>query len=284
MSSEIKDRTQLNGMQKSKKWTIQSALETDWTATEKNPPDDYPEWTIPVRLTPSDKLLQIIRICASSYGMKESVAVRKMLRYGLQEIVVEVEGEDFLDDCGDYWDAVTFVSGHVSGESRGFTHLQDVEKLSVQYGRSGGNNPESFRVIWLQRDRFNELSSLARTNLADIFRWGIFQAGVGLGEEGLIPEPLYQDAVVVVEEIENKVEERLRVLEAAAQIALNEAILNGYIDDVSEYCKTHTPNLWTDYTHKIWTLDSVLSDSEFLYGVGFERLDIEDEQIDGRNT
>ena len=245
---------------------IHGALRTEWTRQEKNPPEDseYTNWLVPVGFVPSDKLLQLLKIVSREYGYNLPETVRRLLRYGVQELEHSVTAGEF-EDVKAYHDLTTHASAYDEGTSYGFSPFTESEKVPIDWGRTTGNRPKTFKIVWTQNNCLEQVSQQLCITRADACRWAVFEAGKALGEEEDIPGPLSRDVAANVEEMREYLKEKMVSIKGPAVYAVMEALKNGYLEQVRDYAKEDNPELWEEIISRIAEANAALEEEEFLY-------------------
>lgn len=258
---EIENENQLLG-----RLDIHEALRTEWTREEKNPPEDseYTNWLVSVNFVPSDKLLQLVKYVGQKYGYHPKEAARRLLRYGVPEIEQTIT-DGLFADVKAYHDVATQASVHASGVSYGFSPLNENEKVPVGWGRTTGNRKTTFKAVWKQNDGLEWVSEKLCITKADAFRWACFEAGKALGEEGLLPDTFQEDIGTNVEEMRDYLGEKIVNIRGSAVYSMMEAIEDGNLVPVMEYCEQKAPELWELHLGKVAKSHADLEEEVFLF-------------------
>lgn len=256
-----------------KRWNVYNALRKSRTETEANPPAEsaYDQSSVPLSVTVSDVIAGIIHNVQSEYGLSnKSQSAQRLLRVGLQEIANGKEGEfdqEELLSLGAYRDVVFKYVPSVGEAKFGFGALREEQELPVNYGWDTKNKSESFAVFWNQKEQIRRFKEQLRASDADIFQWGIIEAAIVMGEEGLVDEDEAKRARETREAIWESVADRIRFTRTAALMTITRAYDAESHDRVADYCKRTVPDLWQEFKKITSTNHESLKENEFLYGV-----------------
>lgn len=245
---------------------IHSALRSEWTKHEKGPPDDseYSDWLVSVNFVPSDNLHQLLKFTGQIFGYTPNESARRLLRYGVPEILRSFSDGPFADVKA-YHDVATHASVHTSGVSFGFSPLNENEKTPVDWGRTTGNRKRTYKVVWVQNDGIEWVSDKLCITKADAFRWAAYEAGLALGNEDVIPETFRKNIADILEELMAYLGFKTTNIKGQAIYTILEAFEGGNGVPVMKYSKEEATEIWEGFLAKIFRAHSELEEAEFLY-------------------
>lgn len=256
-------------------WNIYDALREPRTDFEANPPGalGYDQACVPLSVALGDSLHGVIRHTEHEYGMgSKSQSAQRLLRVGFQEIEsprYSQVGEMDLSKLKAYRDVVFKFVPSIGENKFGYSALRQKQPLSVGFGWGSENRKESFSIFWYQREQCKTHKDQLRIPLADIFRWGIVNATVAMGEVGLIDSSEANNAEAIQQSIVERVEERIEFTQDVAMSCISKAYHKGDSDRVAEYCQRTVPELWHEFKRTTNSNHSSLKEDEFLYPVEF---------------
>lgn len=235
-------------------WGIHNAIREDWTPKERKPPEEsgYSEWLTVMNLALSDKLNQVVEHVCDEYGYTKQTAIRRLLRYGTQEVIRFIQEETVHGDASlaEYRAAGKRAARSVRGASHGYTSLDEKVKVETNFGTRLANN-QSYKIVWNQKKSIGWIATQLGITEADAFRWSLTVAGKALHEEADLPPALGEDIEEIATDVQEfAIEKGTKIIESS-KIAILEAFDEGYGTEIAEYCTDETPHVWREFVSTI---------------------------------
>lgn len=171
-------------------WTIKSALTTDFTKEENNPPSnsDYRSRAVNTRVYTTENVHSIITKTRNKYGMSSKPeAIKKLLRYGIQTLSMEMSEEKSL--MKDIEDISVILNDYISGDTKLVTSINSYSNSSE---RASGES-EQTRILWCQKAAVEKLSEGLDMKETEIIQLSILYSGKALGRVGDISNSRVND-------------------------------------------------------------------------------------------
>lgn len=235
-------------------WTIDSAMNTEWTNFEKNPPDsvDILGHTQKLPVTAGSTCNLVVQAAIQDYNLSsESEAVKRLARYGLPS--VWLEWKDLISDAKQYEEAAVFFSKYSKQNPDLINLFQDKQDLKVHTGRSASGQNQ-WRIIWYQKLLIKRISDHLGIHQSDVLRRVIFEAGseLSLREQ--------EDEIAkIIAQTDSQLASHIEDLKQPVYGALFSGLQSDRRREFATKCQSDFPRIWDD----LRTINSVVAEEEY---------------------
>jgi hypothetical protein len=229
------------------RWRITSALTTDFTTRETNPPEGVSKRKR-TRVQLGSVSRFIIRKAQSEYRLNnETETVKKLLRNGLQEIYLEW-GEE-ISKLAEIDDAITHSSGYIQEDITLLFSDEDWD-LSIEPNTSS----DRYYIFWYQEFYAEKLSRELNIPKSHVLQLGILMAGRSLRGIDDIPAEKGRKIEEIVKDVDEQIERRTSNLEQLAFGAMITAWDTTEGADLHSKLQAECPNVLDSFGERITRL------------------------------
>lgn len=247
-------------------WEIRSALKTDWTKSELNPPTGVDErgWTRNLAIPAGGKFDLIVNSVRDEYPIHSRAhAVKRLARYGLPVIIEKWEDE--FTDLRNYRRAGNKMAQYRIEDPSLYSLTQERSTFSVDWGRKSQQGRSQIRIIWYQKQLVESISECVGKHQYEILQWAILVSGLALGDIGVLVSAAKEHIAAMVREIEEEINSLIQRIKRRVYQIIGEALQGGLGEEAAQECRENYPVVWEDYRETLQIKkDLVSEDDEFL--------------------